>query len=52
MQPKFIVGIGGSSGGLKAYSALFTALPSNTDANQELEFFGHRGTKPKKIGNG
>ncbi len=30
MRPKFIIGIGGSAGGLKAYSTLLTALPSNT----------------------
>lgn len=29
-QPKYIVGIGGSAGGLKAYKALLDALPSNT----------------------
>src|ERR1035437_3615338 len=28
--PNFIVGIGGSAGGLKAYIALLEALPSNT----------------------
>jgi two-component system CheB/CheR fusion protein len=28
--PHFIVGIGGSAGGLKAYTALLEALPSNT----------------------
>ena len=30
MEPKYIVGIGGSAGGLKAYKALLDALPSNT----------------------
>ncbi|MCX6110224.1 MAG: chemotaxis protein CheB [Proteobacteria bacterium] len=30
IQPDFIVGIGGSAGGLKAYQALLDALPSNT----------------------
>ena len=30
LQPNFIVGIGGSAGGLKAYKALLDALPSNT----------------------
>lgn len=30
-NPKFIVGIGGSAGGLKAYTALLEALPSNTE---------------------
>jgi len=29
-QPKFIVGIGGSAGALKAYTALLDALPPNT----------------------
>lgn len=29
-NPNFIVGIGGSAGGLKAYTALLEALPSNT----------------------
>ena len=29
-QPNFIVGIGGSAGGLNAYKALLNALPSNT----------------------
>jgi chemotaxis response regulator CheB len=29
-QPSFIVGIGGSAGGLNAYKALLDALPSNT----------------------
>ena len=29
-NPYFIVGIGGSAGGLKAYTALLEALPSNT----------------------
>lgn len=29
-RPKFIVGIGGSAGGLTAYKALLDALPSNT----------------------
>ncbi len=28
--PNFVVGIGGSAGGLKAYTALLEALPSNT----------------------
>ena len=30
LRPNFIVGVGGSAGGLKAYQALFDALPSNT----------------------
>jgi two-component system CheB/CheR fusion protein len=30
LHPKFIVGIGGSAGGLKAYKELLDALPSNT----------------------
>ena len=30
LRPNFIVGIGGSAGGLKAYKALLDALPSNT----------------------
>ncbi len=30
MRPNFIVGIGGSAGGLNAYKALLDALPSNT----------------------
>jgi len=30
-NPDFIVGIGGSAGGLKAYTMLLEALPSNTD---------------------
>ena len=30
MHPNFIVGIGGSAGGLNAYKALLDALPSNT----------------------
>jgi two-component system CheB/CheR fusion protein len=30
LHPKFIVGIGGSAGGLTAYKALLDALPSNT----------------------
>jgi two-component system CheB/CheR fusion protein len=30
LQPTFIVGIGGSAGGLNAYKALLDALPSNT----------------------
>ena len=30
LHPTFIVGIGGSAGGLKAYKALLDALPSNT----------------------
>lgn len=30
LQPKFIVGIGGSAGGLTAYKALLDALPPNT----------------------
>jgi two-component system CheB/CheR fusion protein len=30
VKPTFIVGIGGSAGGLKAYKALMDALPSNT----------------------
>lgn len=30
-NPDFIVGIGGSAGGLKAYTLLLEALPSNTD---------------------
>lgn len=30
LQPNFIVGIGGSAGGLNAYKALFDALPANT----------------------
>jgi len=30
LHPNFIVGIGGSAGGLKAYKALLDALPSNT----------------------
>jgi chemotaxis response regulator CheB len=30
LHPKFIVGIGGSAGGLNAYKALLDALPSNT----------------------
>lgn len=29
-NPNFIVGIGGSAGGLKAYKALLTSLPANT----------------------
>ena len=29
-NPNFVVGIGGSAGGLKAYTALLEALPSNT----------------------
>lgn len=29
-RPNFIVGIGGSAGGLNAYKALFDAMPSNT----------------------
>jgi len=29
-HPNFVVGIGGSAGGLKAYTALLEALPSNT----------------------
>jgi two-component system CheB/CheR fusion protein len=29
-RPEFIVGIGGSAGGLKAYTTLLEALPSNT----------------------
>ncbi len=31
VQPKFIVGIGGSAGALKAYKALLDALPHDTD---------------------
>lgn len=31
MRPNYIVGIGGSAGGLNAYKALLDALPSNTD---------------------
>lgn len=31
LRPNFIVGIGGSAGGLQAYQALFDALPANTD---------------------
>src|ERR1700719_760643 len=30
VHPNFIVGIGGSAGGLSAYKALLDALPSNT----------------------
>ena len=30
LQPNFIVGIGGSAGGLNAYKALLDAVPSNT----------------------
>ena len=30
LHPNFIVGIGGSAGGLNAYKALLDALPSNT----------------------
>ena len=30
LHPNFIVGIGGSAGGLNAYKALFDALPANT----------------------
>ena len=30
LQPNFVVGIGGSAGGLNAYKALLDALPSNT----------------------
>ncbi len=30
LQPNFIVGIGGSAGGLKAYKALLGGMPSNT----------------------
>jgi chemotaxis response regulator CheB len=30
LKPSFIVGIGGSAGGLKAYTALLTALPAHT----------------------
>ena len=30
MEPKYIVGIGGSAGGLSAYKALLDALPSDT----------------------
>jgi two-component system CheB/CheR fusion protein len=30
-KPNFIVGIGGSAGGLKAYTALLLALPANTE---------------------
>ena len=30
LHPDFIVGIGGSAGGLKAYKALLDALPSTT----------------------
>ena len=30
LQPNFIVGIGGSAGGLKAYKALLDALPADT----------------------
>src|SRR5512141_1421463 len=30
VNPTFIVGIGGSAGGLRAYKALLDALPSNT----------------------
>jgi two-component system CheB/CheR fusion protein len=31
LRPKYIVGIGGSAGGLTAYKALLDALPSHTD---------------------
>ncbi len=30
LRPSFIVGIGGSAGGLRSYKALFDALPANT----------------------
>ena len=30
VKPNFVVGIGGSAGGLKAYTSLLEALPSNT----------------------
>ena len=30
LHPNFIVGIGGSAGGLNAYKALLDAMPSNT----------------------
>jgi two-component system CheB/CheR fusion protein len=30
MNPTFVIGIGGSAGGVKAYKALLDALPSNT----------------------
>ena len=30
LRPNYIVGIGGSAGGLNAYKALLNALPSNT----------------------
>ena len=30
LHPNFIVGIGGSAGGMNAYKALFDALPANT----------------------
>lgn len=30
VNPEFIVGTGGSAGGLKAYFALLNALPANT----------------------
>ena len=31
LHPHFIVGIGGSAGGLTAYKAFLDAMPSNTD---------------------
>jgi chemotaxis response regulator CheB len=39
LRPNFIVGIGGSAGGLNAYSALLDALPSNT--GMTIVFIAH-----------
>ena len=57
VPPNFIVGIGGSAGGLKAYKVLLDALPSNTgmafvfvshmlpEASSELAYILSRHTK-------
>jgi len=47
IHPNFIVGIGGSAGGLKAYTALLRALPSNTD--MAFVFIAHLSPTGKSI---
>lgn len=46
-NPSFIVGIGGSAGGLKAYTTLLNALPSNT--GMAFVFIAHMSPTGKSL---
>lgn len=47
LSPNFIVGIGGSAGGLRAYTALLKALPSNT--GMAFVFIAHMSPTGKSL---